>query len=179
MTPKNLKIVQFLQLSTLKKELAQLDRRTMWFDLRDVPRPNDIPPWSTTTVTSGEHYWYDSLMSARLYASFGPNAAGGSNLDNTDASGSLMMGADGRYIGYERNCAVTNYDNDGSGIWDDRECTEQNCHVCAQGWGDLWQVNTGPDSTDIPQYHDYGDDDTGVDEFGAGDDSDAVFYIIL
>ena len=162
----------------------------MWFDLRDVPRPGETPPWARPAqpgrpaqhITTGENFWYDSLMSNRLFAAFGPTAAGGNNLDEIDANGDLVMGADGRYIGYERNCAVTNYDNTITGIWDDRECTEQNCHVCAQGWGELWLVNQGPGSNGpntVMGYHNYGDDETGVDEFGVGDDStddsDAVF----
>jgi len=147
----------------------------MWFDFRDVPRPNDIPPWSTGPVTSGENHWYDSLMSVRLFAAFGPNAQNANNLNmdgnnlNRDANGQLMTGSD------ERNCAVTNYDNTINGIWDDRECTEQNCHVCAQGWGELWVVNNGPNGP-VLGYHNYGDDETGIDEFGVDDfPTDAVF----
>ena len=153
----------------------------MWFDLRDVPRPGETPSWARPQepgrpaqhITTGENFWYDSLMSVRLFAAFGPNALGGNNLDNRDANGDLMRGPDGKWIGYERNCAVTNYDNNFSGIWDDRDCEERHCHICAQGWGNLWVEDLGS--------HDYGDDETGIDEFGVGDDStddsDAVFRV--
>jgi len=166
----------FKTCSTLNKELSQLSPNTMWFDLRDVDRSGETPSWADPgqRITTGEAYWYDRLMSVRLFAAFGPNAQGENNLDNRDANGNLMRGPDGRWIGYERNCAVTNYDNTITGIWDDRECTDQYCHVCAQGWGELWHTNLG--------YHDYGDDETGVDEFGVGDgstnDSDAVFTLL-
>ena len=154
----------------------------MWFDLRDVPRPGETPSWARPAqpgrpaqhITTGEAYWYDRLMSVRLFASFG-NAVIGNNLDDRDNAGNLVYLPDGRYIGHIQNCAVTNYDTTKTGIWDDRECTDQYCHVCAQGWGTLWVENLGA--------HDYGDDETGVDEFGVGDDStddsDAVFQIIL
>ena len=75
-----------------------MSNQEMWFDLRDVPRP-DFPD-----VTTGEGYWYDSLMSPRLYTSWATRRDSDSDL---------------------QNCAVINSSSVKNRIWDDRDCEER------------------------------------------------------
>ena len=62
----------------------------------------------------------------------------------------------------QKNCAVINHDSGRIGKWDARNCYEKHCHVCAQGYGTL-------------SHKDFADEESGIGEFGVGDDSDAVF----
>jgi len=80
-------------------------------------------------------------------------------------------------IGPQRNCAVINFDTNNIGVWDDRDCSDRNCHVCAQGYGTLRNV----EGNNAMAFQDFTDAESGVAEFSvdSSDDSDAVFLHYL